>query len=357
MTVLDNPQDLKKLDKSDVASSIAKLPDQIEQAWGESTKVTFPDEYKNIENIVVAGMGGSALGPELIRDVYKSELKVPFAISRDYKLPSFVGKNTLVVLSSYSGETEEVLSVADEAVSTGSKIVGITKGGKLGILLKEKGLPAYIFDPKHNPSGQPRIGLGYSIGGLLGLFKSLSLIKIEEKEVLDILSSLKDLNSSFSPRTLISENFTKEIAEKLSGSTVAVVGAEFLSANAHIFANQLNETSKTFSSYYLISELNHHLLEGLARPENLGKSLKFLILESDQYSEKIKKRIEITKDVIEKQKVETISIKFEEGSHLNQTLDGILISSYITFYLGILNGFDPSEVPWVDYFKEQLTKD
>ena len=356
MTILDNPSDLKKLDKSDVAGSIAKLPDQIEQAWGESTKVTFPDDYKNIENIVVAGMGGSALGPELIRDVYKNELKVPLTVSRDYKLPSFTGQNTLVVLSSYSGSTEEVLSAAEDAVSHGVKIIGIAKGGKLGSFLKEKGLPAYIFDPKYNPSGQPRIGLGYAIVGLLGLFKSLNIIKIGETEISDIVASLKNLNSSLSPSTLSSENFTKEIAAKLSGSSVAVVGAEFLSANAHIFANQLNETSKTFSSYYLISELNHHLLEGLARPENLGKSLKFLILESDQYSEKIKKRVAITKDVIEKQKVETISIKFEEGSHLNQALDGILISSYITFYLGILNGFDPSNIPWVDYFKKQLAK-
>lgn len=357
MNILDNPQDLKKLDKSDVAGSIAKFPDQIEQAWGESTKITFPDEYKKIENIVVAGMGGSALGPELIRDIYKNELKIPLTISRDYKLPFFTGPNTLVVLSSYSGSTEEVLSSAEDAVSHRAKIIGIAEGGKLGDFIKENNLPAYLFDPKNNPSGQPRMGLGYAVAGLLGLFKSLDLFKIEETEILDSIASLRALNLSFSPEKASPENFTKEIATKLQGSSVAVVGAEFLSANAHIFANQLNETAKTFSSYHQISELNHHLLEGLARPEGLGKSLKFLILESDQYSEKIKRRVAITKDVIEKQKVETISIKFEEGSHLNQALDGILISSYITFYLGILNGFDPADIPWVDYFKEQLAKD
>ena len=354
---LDNVEEIKKLDKSNVAGSIAKLPDQVEQAWEESSKINFPGDYKKVDNIVVAGMGGSALGPELLRDIYRSQLKTPLTIARDYKLPSFVGPSTLVVLSSYSGSTEEVLSVAEDAVSKGSKIVGITEGGKLGKFLKEKSFPAYIFNPKHNPSAQPRLGLGYAIAGLLGLFKSLGVIKIENREVQDTLSSLRDLITSFSPSKVQSDNFTKEIATKLQGSSVGVISAEYLSANAHIFANQLNETSKTFSSYYLISELNHHLLEGLSKPVNLGKSLKFLILESDQFSDKTRKRIEITKEVIEKQKIETISIKFEEGNHLNQALDAILISSYITFYLGILNGFDPSDIPWVDYFKEQLAKD
>lgn len=353
---LDNEQEIKQLDKNDVAGSIAKLPDQIEQAWNESTKISFPDYYKKVSNIVIAGMGGSALGSELIRDVYKSELKIPLTIVRDYKLPSFVDSNTLVVLSSYSGSTEEVLAVSEEAISTGSRITGITEGGKLGDFLKEKKFPAYIFDPKHNPSSQPRIGLGYAVAGLLGMFKSLGFINLDDREIADVVSSLRNLNSLFSPSVTTSENFTKEIATKLKGFLVGVIGAEFLSSNAHIFANQLNETSKTYSSCYLISELNHHLLEGLARPEALGKNLKFLILESDRYSEKTKKRMLITKDVIEKQKVETISIKFEEGSQLNQSLDAILISSYTTLYLGIINGFDPSEIPWVDYFKKELSK-
>jgi glucose/mannose-6-phosphate isomerase len=354
---LDDIAEIKKLDKKQVAASIEKLPGQIEQAWAESTKVDLPDDYKNVKNIVIVCMGASALGPELTRDVFKDQIKVPLTIVRDYSLPSFVGPNTLVVLSSYSGSTEEVVAASQDAISTGSKIVGITEGGKIGEILKEKGLPAYIFDAKHNPSGQPRIGLGYSVAGLLGLFKSLGVIDVEDKDIADAVSSLRNLASSYLPSVSLSENFTKEIATKLQGSSVSVVGSEHLSANAHIFANQLNETSKTYSSYHLISELNHHLLEGLARPENLGENLKFLMLESDAYSEKSKKRIQITKDIIEKQKIETISIKFEEGSSLNQALDAIMISSYITFYLGILNGFDPSDIPWVDYLKEQLAKD
>lgn len=357
MTVLDNPQDLKKLDKSDVASSIAKLPDQIEQAWGESTKVTFPNEYKNIENIVVAGMGGSALGPELIRDVFIDQIRVPLNLIHSYDLPKFVDENSLVLLSSYSGTTEEVLSSAEQAISRKCKIAGITEGKELGAFLDKNSLPYYKIKADHNPSEQPRLGLGYSVAGILGMFNTLGLIEINNGEMDEVIGSIREVNSNFVPSKPTASNFPKELATKLQGNSVGVIAAEFLSGNAHIFANQLNESSKTFSSYYLISELNHHLLEGFNKPKGLGEHLKIVILESDKYSGKIKKRTKITTDIIEKQKVETFTVKFEDGSPLNQAFEAILVSSWTTFYLGILNGFNPSEVPWVDYFKEQLTKD
>ena len=354
---LDNIEEIKKLDKSDVAGSIAKLPDQIEQAWREASKIEFPESYKKVKNVVIDGMGGSALGPELIAHVFKDKLKVPVKVINSYDLPAFVDQDSLVVISSYSGTTEEPLNAGEQALSAGYKIIGITEGAKLGDFLKRNKLPGYIFDPKNNPSNSPRLGLGYSVAGILGMFHSLGLIQISESEMSEIISSVRQVNSSFSPSIPTPKNFPKELASKLQGNTVAVVSAEFLSANAHVFANQLNETSKTFSSFHLLSELNHHLLEGFGKPDGLSESLKVVILTSDQYSEKIKKRVKITTDVIEKQKVETFTVKFEEGSKLNQAFEAILVSSWTTFYLGILNGFDPSEIPWVDYFKEQLAKD
>src|SRR3989344_2089516 len=355
--ILDNSEEIKKLDKSDVSGSIAKLPDQIEQAWKESTEITFPEDYRKIDNVVIVGMGGSALGPELMRDVYRDQLKVPLTLVHSYELPKFVGENSLVVLSSYSGTTEEVLSVAEEAISRGFKVLGITEGRDLGEILTKNNLPYYKIKRDFNPSEQPRLGLGYSVAGILGMFNSLGLIEISESEMEEVIASTKEVNSGFGPSIPATSNFPKELATKLQGNSVGVISAEFLSANAHIFANQLNETSKTFSSYYLLSELNHHLLEGFNKPEEIREHLKMVILESDQYSDKIKKRAKITTDVIEKQKVETFTVKFEEGSYLNQAFEAILVSSWTTFYLCILNGLDPSEIPWVHYFKEQLSKD
>lgn len=353
---LDDINEINKLDKKQVAASIEKLPAQVEQAWQEASQINFPDNYKGVKNILVDGMGGSSLGPELIFYLYKGSLKIPYLLVRDYDLPAFVNEETLVVLSSYSGTTEEVLSLGKQALEKGFNLTGITEGRQLGEFLRTNNLPGYIFDAKLNPSGQPRLGLGYSVAGILAMFKSLGFLNIEEKEMQDVLFCVREISSKLAPSSPTADNFAKEIAAKLRGVSVGVVGAEHLSANAHIFANQINENSKTFSTYYLLSELNHHLLEGLSRPENLGQNLKFLILDSDLYSGKIKKRVSITQEVIEKQKVETISIKLESETPLVQAFEAILVSSWVSFYLGILNGFDPSEIPWVDYFKEQLSK-
>lgn len=357
MSKLDNAAEISRLDKRQVAASIEKLPDQIEQAWKEASQIEFPESYKKVKNVVIDGMGGSGLGPELITCVYKNELKVPITVMHDYNLPEFVNEDTLVVISSYSGTTEEPLNAGDQALSAGYKITGTTVGGKLGEFLEKNNLPGYVFKEENNPSGQPRLGLGYSVGGILGMFKSLGLLDVDHQEMERVLFCTRELNSKLLPKNPVSENFAKELATKLQGNSVGIMAGEFLSGNAHIFANQLNETSKNLSFYFIIPELNHHLLEGFSKPENLGEQLKVILLESDLYSDKIKKRTQITRDIIEKQKVETITVKMEGDTPLVQVFEAILVSSWTTFYLGILNGFDPSEIPWVDYFKEQLAKD
>jgi len=357
MNNLDDVNGIKRLDTKKVAASIEKLPDLIEQAWKESSQIEFPESYKKVKNVVIDGMGGSGLGPELISHVYKDKLKVPITVMHDYNLPEFVNEDTLVVISSYSGTTEEPLNAGDQALSAGYKITGITVGRKLGEFLKTNNLPGYIFEEINNPSGQPRLGLGYSVGGFLGMFKSLGLLDVNHQEVERVLFCTRELNSRLLPESPTFDNFAKELATKLQGNNVGIMAGEFLSASAHIFANQLNETSKNFSFYFIIPELNHHLLEGFSKPQDLGEHLKIIILESDLYTDKIKKRTNITRNIIEKQKVETVTVKMEGDTPLIQAFEAILVSSWTTFYLGILNGFDPSEVPWVDYFKEQLAKD
>lgn len=357
MPNLDDINEINALDKNQVASSIEKLPDQIKQAWQESSKIQFPESYKRAKNVVINGMGGSGLGPELLSYLYKGKLKIPLIVTHDYNLPGFVNEDSLVILSSYSGTTEEVLNAAEQSISKKSKVAGITEGGLLGEFLDKNNLPYYKIKADHNPSQQPRFGLGYSVAGLLGMFNSMGLVMVSEKEEEEVVANTKEINSQFVPSKPASSNFPKELADKLQGNSVGIIAAEFLSANAHIFANQLNETSKTFSFYFLLSELNHHLLEGFGEPKDLGEHLKIIILESDHYSEKIKKRAKITTDIIEKQKVETFTVKFGQDTPLGQSFEAILVSSWVSFYLGILNGSDPSVVPWVDNFKEELAKD
>lgn len=357
MINLDDVEQLKKLDSANVISSVENLGQQIRQAWTEAAQVQIPDDYKQAKNILVAGMGGSTLGADVLRNLFKDNLSVPIIVNNHYQLPSFINSDSLVILSSYSGTTEEVLAAANEAKSRSAKIVGIAEGNALGEFLKTNGYPSYIFEPKYNPSKQPRLGVGYTFSGTLALLVQVGFIKISEGEVIKAVEELEQFASPLKPEIGEGENKAKALAKQLFNHLVFITAAEHLSGNAHIFANQTNESAKNFASYFVIPELNHHLLEGMTNPESLKQEVKFVFLESLLYSAKIQKRLAITKDVLDKQQIKHVSINFDSNSKLTQTFEALVMSSWTTFYLGVLNGADPAKIPWVDYFKEQLAKE
>lgn len=356
MIDLDEVEKIKGADKGQVIDSINDFPKQIIQAWEEASEVEFPVPYKAIDNIVIAGMGGSTLGADLLRHLFKDSLTVPVTIVNHYSLPESVGEKTLVILASYSGTTEEVLAAAEETLKKKAKITGVTIGEELGDFFKSNSLPAYIFNPNFNPSSQPRLGLGYTFIAMIAFLNNLGFLKVETAIVKEAVEAVTRFGEVLTPEFKSSGNPAKQMAKELHGKMIIVIAAEFLSGNAHVFANQTNENSKNFAAFFLLPELNHHLLEGTSNPLITKTATKFIFLESDLYSEKIKKRIEITKDVLEKQGIPTASHKLEGKNQLTQAFAGIVYSSWVTFYLGMLNGVDPVKIPWVDYFKDQLAK-
>jgi glucose/mannose-6-phosphate isomerase len=177
---------------------------------------------------------------------------------------------------------------------------------------------------------------------MLRMLGVLSLTDDEVKKSIDELRSNKD----------IIQQHAMDIAEKLQGYLPVIMTAEFLNGNGHIMRNQFNETSKSFAAYAAIPELNHHLMEGLKNPE--GHKLITLLLTSDLYSEKIQKRVNLTKDVLGQNNINVIEYKAQGSSKLSQMLNVLSVGGYITVYLALLYGLDPSLIPWVDYFKEKL---
>ena len=170
-----------KLDKSDMLGSIASLSKQINQTWGEVSKIHVPWKCgKDIDNIVITAMGGSALGSDILRHSLFREIKVPVTIINDYNLPAYAGNRTLVIAISYSGGTEETISCLNQAISRQCKIFAISMGGKLKEILTAAGLSryAYFFSPKFNPCNQPRIGLGYTLTSVLWALKNVCDIEL-----------------------------------------------------------------------------------------------------------------------------------------------------------------------------------
>lgn len=346
MIDLDDKSAISAIDKSNAYSSITNLANQARQAWEDTQKINFPQDYSKVYNIVLCGMGGSAYAALIIKSLYSNSLPISFELVNGYNLPKYVNESSLVLLSSYSGTTEEVLICAQESLKRNAKITGVCEeGSKLADFFRLNNLPSYIFDAKFNPAKQPRLGQGYMIFGHIGILSKIGILNVTSVEITAAIDFLGQTSSQI-------ETQARSLVNSLQEKIPVIVASEHLSGNAHILRNQLNETAKNFAAYSIIPELNHHLMEGLSHPQQ--KVLTFLLLKSSLYSEIIKKRFELTREVIEKSGVKVTEIDVLGNNTLEQMLYALAFGGYLSFYLGITYGHDPSLIPWVDWFKEKL---
>ncbi|MFA6390532.1 MAG: SIS domain-containing protein [Patescibacteria group bacterium] len=334
------------IDVDDVVfKSINLFPEQIKDSFKKSSELNLPKEYQQVKNIIACGMGGSRFPHYIIKELFKEEIKIPYLINDDYILPGFVNDNTLVVLSSYSGTTEEVLTVGQKAYEKNAKIIGISNGGELKFFLEKIEAPGYFFDPVFNPSNQPRIGFGYLIGGIIGLLFNLKILNLEKN---NILLSINNINIK-----KIEED-AKFMAQKIINKYPYYIVSEFLTGIGNAIANQTNETAKSISSFRVIPELNHHLMEGLKNPKELAKISLFIFFFSKLFSSSIQKRFHITKEVVEKNNIETVWYELRGENKIEQAFELMIFGNFLTMYLSSLYGENPAAVPYVDYFKKKL---
>lgn len=350
---LDRKSPYRK-DKSGLYDSITSLPQQIQATYEEIKQLKLPKSYRQVNKVVLVGMGGSALGGRVVATLLEDCLQVPLIVHNDYHLPSYVNQETLVILASYSGNTEEVLSAASEIEASKAKTVVIASGGKLKNWVTENKLPSYSMQNLVNPGNQPRMAVGHSVMGVMSILNKLGLAKINQA---DINATIKKLNTQidkWKKESKTKNNQAKIIAQKIQGLGVILIAARHLRGATHVFKNQLNENAKTFAARFELPELNHHLIEGLAKPEELKGSLLFLLLDSQIYDEPIRKRLAISEDMIMQQGHETVHVLVDGESKFIQVWEVILFGEFVSYYLAILNGLDPTPIPWVDYLKAKL---
>lgn len=354
-SILDSRDEIAQLDKSNMLGSIEALGKQIEHAWKEVQAVEFKPAAK-IRNVVVAGMGGSGLGGDVIKHLFKDEITVPLEIVHSYTLPAYVNENTLVLLSSYSGTTEEVLACSEAAHQKNAQIMIIAAGGELAKHAQEHQHPAYIIDPIHNPSQQPRMAIGYAVFGTIGLLAKAGIITINEQMVSEVVATINTVIADNNVEVVGESNPAKTLAFNMVGRRGIIVAAEFLEGAAHVAANQHNENAKAFVDYKIIPELNHHLMEGLQFPRSNPASHFFLMIQSQLYNPKNGLRMRLTQQVIENNEIDTLSILLRASTKISQVFEMITLFAFTSFYLSMLEGIDPSPIPFVDYFKDELKK-
>lgn len=339
-----------------VYRSVAALPEQCSHGWVIGLATNLPAVYKKTRNVIVAGMGGSHLATRLLQAVYAEEFKKSIEVVNAYLLPAYADKQTLVIASSYSGNTEESLMIAQQAHKRGCKVLVIATGGKLVDWARRYKLPVFQFDPLYNPSKQPRLALGYSLFVQLAILKQLGL-KVSEKELKQVVKHLHALAEDWSADASTFVNRAKQIAKAMQGQVPMWLGAQHLSGNIHIASNQTNETAKSFSTYYALPELNHHLMEGLKHPGKIYKKLRAIAFVSDRYLPRNQKRFAITRQVIERQLMEWLEYRPSAQTTFGEACEVLMFTGFVTFYLSLLYQENPQIVPWVDYFKRELDRE
>ncbi|MDH7488300.1 MAG: bifunctional phosphoglucose/phosphomannose isomerase [Anaerolineae bacterium] len=350
LELLDDLNAMQRLDPSGMGEAIAGLPRHCREAWAAVQDLPLPPDYALAENVVIAGMGGSAIGGALLQGIIAGECPVPIAICRDYDLPAFVDERTLVIASSYSGNTEETLSAARQARERGARILVLASGGELLRLAKEWGAPAYTIPFK----GQPRAALGYSLIPLLGIAQRLGWVADKSADVADAAAVVERWGAELAPHVPAERNAAKQTAARLHGRIPFTYGAEHLAQVAARWQGQFNENAKNFAGHAILPELNHNTVEGFGHPDGVGAPLTVFILRSDLYHPRNRLRCDITGEVLDKNGIAWEAVRPRGQTRLAEVLSLIHFGDWVSYYLALLNGEDPTQIANIGHIKRRL---
>lgn len=349
-TVIDTVETIRAADPGGMLDRIKELARQVRDAWDIAQRAQIPPQYADVRNITVAGMGGSAIGGDLAAALLAGELRVPMSVHRDYGLPAYVGRDSLVIASSYSGNTEESLSSFEEAKKRGAKVIALTTGGRLAELAGGAGHPVVTFSYR----AQPRAALGYSLALVLGVLARAGLVRDLASDVEAALADLGRLEERVHEGGR--SNDAKRLALALSGRVVFVYGAGAMGVMARRVKGQWNENAKAWAAFDVLPELNHNAVVGFPHPDVARQALAVLILRSSQDSGRHRVRWEVTKELLDRSGIPHHTLDLPGASALSEVLQMTYFTDYVSFYTALLNEADPSPVASIDYLKERLSR-
>ncbi len=319
---------------------------QIEFAWNNKINLA-PVKNKKFTSIVATGLGGSAISGDLMLNFLHDEMKIPFIVNRNYSLPSFVDENTLLIVSSYSGNTEETISVFNEALNKNCSIVCISTGGKVEKISSDKNIPLV----KVTPGYQPRYALGLSFFSLLKILQDLALIQNQDSAVKKIISLWKEKGVEYGKE----ENMAIEYAKQLLGFIPVIYSAvDLTSAVGYRLKCQFNENSKLHAFSNIIPEMNHNEIIGWESFNEKQFQAKVINIIDSSYHTQIKKRFEITSELAAKNGAEIINLQSDEEKFKVRLMDLIYLGDWITYYTAVMRGFDPTEIENINILKKRL---
>ena len=347
---LDDTTSFAERDPGKMLAEIEGLPDQLQAAWNLGNSIDLP-EWRGIRKVLVAGMGGSAIGADLVAAYVSPICQVPVIVHRNYGLPTWAkDEDTLVVASSHSGNTEETLSTLDEALKSGARCLVITTGGKLEQVAERSGLPLYRFEHK----GQPRSAVGFSFGLLLAALYQINLLPDLSGELEGALKSMRRQLEQVGVEVPTTQNPAKRLAGQLVGRLVTVFGADILEPVARRWKGQINELAKAWAGFEALPEADHNTLTGVANPEELLGRTMALFLRAPSYHPRNQLRVELTKRGFMLEGINTDFVDAQGETRMEHLWTAVSFGDFMAYYLAMAYGMDPTPIPGIQNFKMEM---
>lgn len=352
MIDLSNHEAFAEIDRENMLAEIDGLPDQLRAAWELGNAQTLP-AWEDVRQVVIAGMGGSAIGADLLASYAEKRAGVPIVVQRNYNLPAWArGQRVLVITSSHSGNTEETLSAFEQAVENDCLRLAVTTGGKLAERASETGTPLWRFEH----AGQPRAAVGYSFGLLLAAFSKLGLLTDRTAELEDAVAAMQAQQETLRAEVVTVKNPAKRMAGQLIDRWVVVMGSEILEPVARRWKGQISEVAKAWAQFEFLPEANHNTLAGIVNPEAVLSRSMTLFLRADSYHPRNRLRSDLTRQAFMLEGLSTDFFDAQGETPLAQMWTALHFGDYMAYYLAMAYQVDPTPVAAIEGFKKEMAQ-
>lgn len=349
-SILDDLGAMRRADPGGMLGLVAEFPDQVESAWRISRGLELG--WPTPRAVAVLGMGGSAIGGDLVKGIWADRLSVPVEVLRSYDLPAWVDPHTLVIASSKSGGTEETISALGTALERRCPVVAVTTGGPLREVAQRAGLPLATF-PAH---GTPRSSVGYSMGLLAGILERVGVLALDEAEVREGAAAAREMGARCAPEVPTTANPAKQLAWSLLDRFAIITASGFLGPVARRWKAQLNENGKATAAYEELPEATHNTVVGFEQPDSLLDHLYVVFLRGALDHPRNTLRARLIGDLLRSAGIAHQAVDVPGESRLGQAMSAITLGDYVSVYVAFTYAVDPSPVAVIDHIKRQMAE-
>lgn len=349
-STLDDVRAVDRRDPGGMLGHIGRLPEQMERGWALSRELRTPESYASARSVAVLGMGGSAIAGDLIRGIFSDRLRVPLVSVRDYELPAWVGRETLVVAVSHSGSTEETVSALSAALERRCPVAVITTGGPLGDVAERVDLPRLLYPDE----GPPRAALGWTLSLLGGLLERAGMLSLTEDELRSAAAAALAVSRASAPAQPTETNLAKQLAWALLDRFVVVEAPGFLAPVARRWKTQLNENAKAVAVFEELPEATHNTVVGYEQPDGLRDHLYYVFLAGPADHPRNSLRLSLSTELLATAGIGYQVVPVGGETRLEQACHAITLGDYVSSYLALLYGVDPTPVEAIAHVKSGM---